>query len=243
MLHSDTNTKTLAELLKNIETHEPTPEERAKWKRDEELMARQREYDDKLRVQEINAAAGLPERYADACLKNFVSESVEQEKLLSELHAYAQGIDRNEEASMALIGPVGTGKTWIGCALVNEVLKFGSAAYITAKRYTGLIRESYRNDSKMSELAILDRYAKKRLLVLDEIGRQFDTEAEKLYLFDLIDERYRNRLPTVFLSNLSPEEFRKFLGEAIVDRIREGGGKIKLLNWASRRGQTTGRPE
>lgn len=236
MSHSETLASPLAELLKSIQTYEPTQQEIDKIKADDERIAKARAYDQDLRDAEIKSAAGLPERYVDATLCSFVAESSEQQKLLDELRGYAQGIDRNNEASLALIGPVGTGKTWIGCALVNEVLQFSSASYITAKRYTGLIRESYRQDSHMSELSILDRYARKRLLVLDEIGRQFDTDAEKLYLFDLIDERYRNKLPTVFLSNLSPEEFRKFLGEAIVDRIREGGGKIKLLNWASRRG-------
>jgi len=134
-------------------------------------------------------------------------------------------------------GGVGTGKTWIACGLLVDALEKGySGIYSTAKAYTGKVKETYRKDAREAESDVLARCSSVDLLVVDEIGRQFETANEHLYLFDLVNERYNRNKPTIFLTNLDGEEFKTFVGDAILDRLKEGGSVILGLNWPSRRG-------
>lgn len=60
-----------------------------------------------------------------------------------------------------------------------------------------------------------------KLLVLDEIGVQYFTNAERVTLFQILDHRYENLLPTIITTNLSFEHLRQLVGERIVDRIQD----------------------
>ena len=74
------------------------------------------------------------------------------------------------------------------------------------------------------------------LLIIDEIGVQFGSEFEKNLIFDILNERYENRRPTLLLSNLTVPEVRAFLGERIYDRLKEDGGRCVSFDWQSHRG-------
>ncbi|MCF7941843.1 MAG: hypothetical protein K9M84_09540 [Spirochaetia bacterium] len=73
------------------------------------------------------------------------------------------------------------------------------------------------------------------LLNIDEIGKQLDTPVEKWAMFDLINQRYNELMPTIFISNLSIEDFSDFMGEEAVDRIRENRGFSVLFDGRSYR--------
>lgn len=64
-------------------------------------------------------------------------------------------------------------------------------------------------------------YIAPNLLVIDEIGVQFGSEAEKIILFEIINERYEAMKPTILISNLSQQELGAYVSERIVDRMRE----------------------
>ena len=74
------------------------------------------------------------------------------------------------------------------------------------------------------------------LLILDEVGVQFGSDAEKLILFEIINTRYQDMKPTILISNLTLVELGKYIGERVVDRMREGGGAILSFDWDSYRG-------
>jgi len=180
--------------------------------------------------------SGIPDRFFHATLTGWVPEGPEEAKVKSRLYSWMCQIGKLGCPSFALQGTYGTGKTHLGCGILLDRFKANQdGLYTTAMGYTTKIKESYRKDSPEPGSTILERHAAAGLLVLDEIGRQFESEAEKLYLFDLMNERYNKKKPTLFLTNLSVTEFKAFIGDAITDRIREGGGTILELNWPSRR--------
>ena len=72
------------------------------------------------------------------------------------------------------------------------------------------------------------------LFVLDEIGASFNTDAERTQLFDIIDLRYKNLLPTVLISNLNTSGIRAALGERSFDRLRECA-QVLSCTWPSHR--------
>lgn len=75
------------------------------------------------------------------------------------------------------------------------------------------------------------------MLILDEVGVQFGSEAEKLILFDVLNERYERCKATILLSNLTATEVKDYLGERVMDRMREDGGKVVVFDWESYRGR------
>lgn len=186
--------------------------------------------------------AGVPLRYVEhaASIQHWEPENEYQASAREKLLTWMAELAAGSRISMALWGNHGTGKSHLACGVIRDRADAGLASrYITAKAYTGMIRESYRNDSPEPESAILARYSTVPLLVLDEIGREFGAETEKLYLFELINERYNRCLPTLFVTNMAcskeQPEFQDFLGDAIMERLREGGGRFLRLNWKSRR--------
>jgi DNA replication protein DnaC len=73
-------------------------------------------------------------------------------------------------------------------------------------------------------------------LVIDEIGVQYGTEGEQTILFDVLDIRYRDQMPTILLTNQDMAGARQFLGDRTWDRIRETGRWVSF-DWESFRPQ------
>jgi DNA replication protein DnaC len=64
---------------------------------------------------------------------------------------------------------------------------------------------------------------------------QFGSDTEKLLLFDILNERYERRRPTILMSNLPRDEVSSYLGERVFDRLREDGGEFISFTWESYR--------
>jgi DNA replication protein DnaC len=92
----------------------------------------------------------------------------------------------------------------------------------------------------LNEVDMLDDFARASLLVIDEIGVGFGSEAEQVQLFDIIDARYKHRRPTILLSNLPAKDLKTALGERAYDRLREGS-QILVCQWGSYRGNGSSR--
>jgi DNA replication protein DnaC len=74
-------------------------------------------------------------------------------------------------------------------------------------------------------------------LIIDEVGMQFGSDTEKMIIFDIIDGRYNNMLPTILISNLELSEVKELIGDRSIDRLREDGGVVVAMKWASNRGK------
>ena len=82
---------------------------------------------------------------------------------------------------------------------------------------------------------MLSVYTGVDLLIVDEVGVKAGTENEKQIIFNVLNERYNNVLPTVLISNLRENEVKTYLGERVWDRLKEGGGNVLILNGESQR--------
>lgn len=184
--------------------------------------------------------AGIPERFRDRELAGYVAKTEGQQRALKFAQAYAEGFDAVAKTgrSVLFIGKPGTGKTHLAIGIALHVMREHkrNALFVTVMRAIRSIKETWRKDSEMSEADAIEDLVFPDLLILDEVGIQFGSEAEKLLLFDVLNERYERRKPTLMLSNLTAQEVAAYLGERVMDRLREDGGRSIVFDWESHRG-------
>lgn len=210
-----------------------------------EVSAREFAADEAERKQRTLAAmmgrAAIPPRFVNRSLRNYAADTDGQKRALSVCQRYAAtfakpGGAKENGTCLILAGNPGTGKTHLAAGVANYLLENGSTAiYSTAMAAIRAIRETWQNKTGKTESQVIQDFVKPDLLILDEIGVQHGTEAEKLHLFDLINARYEAVKPTLIISNLELEAVEQFVGERAFDRLREGGGKAVSFDWSSSR--------
>lgn len=179
------------------------------------------------------SSKGIPRRYWQKGLKDFAATECIDSRDMDAVRSYVHNQEEVSRVGRSLLfyGPPGTGKTHLALSIL-KIWK-GGGFYTTARKYTRELRNTYSGEGR--EQDVIDRFVRYDLLVIDEIGKQFDTPAEKWAMFDLINERYNELKPTIFISNLSIEDFTEFMGEEAVDRIRENRGFSVLFDGRSYR--------
>lgn len=181
--------------------------------------------------------AAIPARYRGRTLEGYVVSNGGQRAALEASREYLQTICENDDsgANLLFYGTSGTGKTHLAIGIAQALIEHGgSALYTRAFRIAQRIKETYGRQSDRNEREVYESFATPDLLVIDEVGRQFGTDAEKLMLFEVINSRYEALKATIVISNLSGEALMDYLGEAAMDRLREGGRSV-LFDWTSYR--------
>ena len=137
--------------------------------------------------------------------------------------------------SLLLLGSVGTGKTLLASAILEclaDDYRCDISKVIDIVRH---IKSTWKNGSEQSEEGAIQYYISRDLLIIDEVGSQFGSDTEKLFIFDIIDGRYQEMKPTILISNLDLEGVKNVIGERCLDRLREGGGDMIAFDWESSR--------
>lgn len=182
--------------------------------------------------------SGIPLRYRAKDFASFVAAGDAQERALSIAMEFASNFGTHLSRGTVLImsGMPGTGKSHLAIAIAQAIMDTHTALYTSAIDAVRMIRNTWRRDSPRTETEVLDMLASVHLLVLDEVGVQYGTEAEQVSLFDIIDKRYRDMMPTILLTNQNKAGMKAFLGDRSFDRLREGGQWV-TFDWESHRGK------
>ncbi len=141
--------------------------------------------------------------------------------------------------SLAFVGNSGTGKNHLVYSIAREILKAGYELEIkTFLEIAREIKSSWDHTSAENESSIINKYAFVDFLILEEIGVQYNSTSEKVFLFEILDKRYKYCKPYILTSNLSEKEFREYIDfdghDRIWDRLHETG-KILYFDWTSYR--------
>jgi DNA replication protein DnaC len=224
-------------------------------------LAEQKAQDAKAKLTRMRDAwprMGIPPRYRNLRVNDFHASSPSQHAVLASAQRFC-GLDidwsladaetlanqKEQLDSLLLLGNVGTGKTLLACGMLTDETYDRDGTYMedglycTVAQLMRRIKMTWKKESAETEQDVFSKLAKLGLLVIDEIGVQFNSDTERCLLTELINDRYNAQQRTILVSNLTLKEFTQVVGERIVDRFREGG-KVLVFDWASERGKNNG---
>ena len=198
---------------------------------DADRLSRMAEEEIRRETASIIRDAGFPPRYKTAKLSDFSDEVIRQ------VSPFVDGTCQG-----ALIhGPVGTGKTHLGVAMLKAAAVGAVRARIrasilatSAPALLSEIRSSFRDGASLSEDDLIRRYSSVEFLLVDDLGVERGTEFAIQTLYLIVDARYTAMRRTVFTSNLSVAEVAERLGDRIASRI-VGMGCVLHLDGKDRR--------
>jgi DNA replication protein DnaC len=181
--------------------------------------------------------AQIPERFQDRTLNSYIAKNHGQEKALAFAKDYADNFDeiRKIGRSVIFVGKPGTGKTHLAVGIALQIMVKHTVLFTTVQRAIRRVKDTWTKGSEESETDAINSIAFPDLLIMDEVGVQFGSEFERQVMFDILNERYEKRKPSILLSNIAPGELGPYLGDRVTDRLREDGGKMIAFDWESYR--------
>jgi len=193
------------------------------------------------KVEKLLGGIRLGARYQGAKFDDYRPTCEEAVKVLARCRGYASTFPQRlaNGDNLLMLGNYGTGKNMLAACICNHVAREGfTAVHTTVLKMLRRIKTTWRKDSKELEQDVIDSFALPDLLVVDEIGVQFGSEAEKILTFEALNGRYEEKRPTILISNLTEmAELQAYLGERVLDRMREGATGVLTFGWESYRGK------
>ena len=124
--------------------------------------------------------------------------------LLAELRAYAEEFDRNSE-SLMLFGNAGLGKTHAALAIAGIVLeKDFDVIYVSSPDFFSKLEAlHFGADPGGEEETLLQTAAGADLLILDDLGTEFNSNFFLSTLYSLLNNRLGAHLPTIVTTNIT----------------------------------------
>lgn len=186
--------------------------------------------------------ASIPERFTGCTLSNWIAREPAQIQAHAACEGFVEAFEENFSVgrSAMLLGTVGTGKTHMGTAMLQTVVREHAhdglqGLYATAGSIIRDVKATFGNRGR-TEADVYADLIRPDLLVIDEVGVQHGTDFERQVLFEVINGRYEKIRPTIVVSNLGVTELRQCLGDRAVDRLRDKSGIVVVFRWASARG-------
>jgi DNA replication protein DnaC len=139
--------------------------------------------------------------------------------------------------NILIIGPTGTGKTFLGCALAHKACLYGhSALYYRMNRLLSdlqLNKGDGQYNKRMGELSKID------VLILDDFGLASFTEEQCRDLLEILDDRFEKR-STIVTSQVPLKLWFETIGngtlaDAILDRLVHNAHRLEIKGESMRK--------
>jgi len=124
-------------------------------------------------------------------------------------YAYNQAFNfaENRKGWLLMVGRFGSGKTHLAAAIANHTIDAGiSTLFLTVPDLLDWLRYAYSG----VDMSFEERFEEIReipLLILDDFGTQNATSWAQEKIFQIMNHRYINKLPTVITSNMLMNDF------------------------------------
>lgn len=132
--------------------------------------------------------------------------------------AWVRGFIAGSRRSLFINGLVGRGKSWQAFGALRESVTQKNRITWIAQGEPEIL-QSMRPHPDVDSEAVLTQYRKVGVLLIDDLGTSKGSEWVEQALYRLVNYRYENALPTIFTSNVEPEEMVAKIGDRLTSRI------------------------
>lgn len=158
----------------------------------------------------------------DYCRGTTPEETAKSREIMNRIYAYCKNYAAGFSASsknVLMLGKTGLGKTHLSLAIASEVLKKGyNVLYDSALNYLRKIeREHFGRDK--GDVDTLEMLISADLLILDDLGAEFDTPFYTSTIYNIINTRMIKGMPTIISTNLSLDGIQKKYEDRIFSRL------------------------
>lgn len=151
---------------------------------------------------------------------------------IQKAHDYVAHWEEMKSKSIGLLlwGDVGTGKSFFAGCIANALLEQGVPVLMTNfSRILNSLSGLY-SDEKNQLIDSLNKYS---LLIIDDLGIARNTEFALEQVFNIIDSRYRSKLPLIVTTNMTLDELKHpqdLARTRIYDRVLERCVPLRINN-------------
>ncbi len=167
--------------------------------RQEEEKRQEREREKAIYIRELRRNSLMDEQFTGNAFETFKTDA-NNSKALKVCKRYVEHFDEMFEKNQGLIfyGGVGTGKSFMAACIANALLNKAYPVIMTS--LVKLLEKSL--GFKENEEAMINQLCSVKLLVLDDLGAERNTDFALEKVYDIIDSRYRAKKPMIITTNI-----------------------------------------
>lgn len=187
-----------------------------------ERIQKQKDYDEEMRrIERLKVASLMDAKLKSATLDTFTKKE-DNQKLYTIVKNYVDNFETfyNSNRGLLFWGTVGTGKSYAAACIANELLNRKIPVVMTSfVKVLQVIQDNTENETEF-----VNRLCAARLLIIDDLGTERNTDYGLEKVYNVIDSRYRTGKPLILTTNLNLQDMQMTQDiryQRIYDRIFE----------------------
>lgn len=170
------------------------------------------------RARQLREMSNLGRRFASRTFDTF--EPNENKTIYTACRRYVENrVFDAEKNGLIVCGSCGTGKTHLAAAIANSLADEGvSVLFDTFGGHLEKLKEEFNTNGELKYLNFMKNVD---LLILDDVGKEKQTEWSESVMFGIINSRYESMKPVIITSNFSQDELEEYFGSACYSRLIE----------------------
>lgn len=185
-------------------------------------IQKQKDYEEEMRrIERLKVASLMDAKLKSATLKTFTQKE-DNQKLYTIVKNYVDNFETFYKSNRGLLfwGTVGTGKSYAAACIANELLNRKIPVVMTSfVKVLQVIQDNTENETEF-----VNRLCAARLLIIDDLGTERNTDYALEKVYNVIDSRYRTGKPLILTTNLNLQDMQMTQDiryQRIYDRIFE----------------------